>query len=182
MQVVESALNGVLLLEPKVFRDPRGLFFESYQEARFSELAGASMKFVQDNQSGSHRGVVRGLHYQIQQPQGKLVRALSGRIFDVAVDLRRSSPTFGQWVGYELSAENRRMLWVPAGFGHGFLALDEWNEVAYKTTDYWAPAYERTVLWNDPQIGIKWPVDGLTPLLSDKDAQGLTLAAAEVYA
>ena len=168
------------MLEPEVFGDARGFFFEAYNEANFRSL-GLPTRFVQDNQSGSTKGVLRGLHYQLKQPQGKLVRVLSGEIFDVAVDLRRGSPQFGQWFGLRLSAENRRMLWVPPGFAHGFLVTSEFAEVAYKASDFYAPEHERSLLWNDPVIGIEWPLEG-DPTLSTKDAAGVPLAEAETYA
>jgi len=164
-----------------VFGDERGFFLESYNRRVFAEGLGRDVEFVQDNHSSSRRGVLRGLHYQVQQAQGKLVRATVGRIYDVAVDLRRSSPTFGRWVGIELSAENRRILWIPPGFGHGFLTLSESAEMQYKATDYYAPQYERSILWSDPRLGIGWPLDG-EPVLSAKDAAGLPLDAAEVFA
>jgi len=168
-----------MLLEPKVFGDERGFFLESYNEATFRSL-GLPTRFLQDNHSGSRRGVLRGLHYQLRQPQGKLVRALQGEIFDVAVDLRRDSPQFGQWFGTGLSAENRRMLWVPPGFGHGFLVTSDFAEVAYKATELYAPAFERSILWSDPAIGIEWPLDG-EPILSEKDRAGALLADAETF-
>ena len=173
-------IREVMLIEPKVFGDERGFFLESYNRRVFAEGLGQDVQFVQDNHSRSARGVLRGLHYQLQQAQGKLVRATIGSIYDVAVDLRRSSPTFGKWVGMELSADNRRMLWVPPGFAHGFLTLSEFAEVQYKASDFYAPAHERSILWNDPQLAIAWPLDG-APVLSGKDAAGLTLGAAEVY-
>lgn len=180
MKVTETALPGVLVLEPKVFGDARGFFLESYNRARFAEATGVDVDFVQDNHSRSACGVLRGLHYQIRQPQGKLVRVVSGAVFDVAVDLRRSSPTFGRWAGVELSAENQRQLWVPPGFGHGFLVLSETADFLYKTTDYYAPEHERGVAWNDPAIGVAWPLDG-APQLSAKDAAACLLADAEVF-
>jgi len=173
-------INDVVLIEPKVFGDERGFFLESYNRRVFAEGLGRDVEFVQDNHSRSVRGVLRGLHYQVRQAQGKLVRATAGSIWDVAVDLRRSSPTFGKWVGVELSAENRRMLWVPPGFAHGFLTLSESAEVQYKASDYYAPQHERSILWNDPQLAIAWPLQG-APVLSAKDAAGLALAAAEIY-
>lgn len=181
MKVIETGLPGVLILEPKVFGDSRGFFFESWNEAAFAQATGVDRRFVQDNHSRSRRGVLRGLHYQIRQPQGKLLRATLGTIFDVAVDLRRSSPVFGHWVGVEVSAENFRQLWVPPGFGHGFVVLSEIAEVIYKTTDYYAPHHERSLLWNDPQVGVKWPLDGIEPVLSSKDAAGLPLAKCELF-
>ena len=181
MNFIPSAIPEVVLVEPQVHGDARGFFMETYQARAFAE-AGLPTDFVQDNHSGSRQGILRGMHYQLQQAQGKLVRAVAGEVFDVAVDLRRSSPTFGRWVGYHLSAQNKRMLWVPAGFAHGYYVLSEWAEFVYKTTDFYAPQYERSLLWNDPQVGIEWPlVAGLQPLLSAKDAQGRPLAEAEVY-
>jgi dTDP-4-dehydrorhamnose 3,5-epimerase len=180
MQIHETNLTEVKLLEPRVFADSRGFFLESYNRRSFAEL-GIREDFVQDNHSRSERGVLRGLHYQLVQPQGKLVRAVRGEIFDVAIDLRRSSPTFGQWTGHLLSEENKQMLWIPAGFGHGFLVLSVIAEVMYKATDFYAPQGERSVLWNDPHIGIRWP-DAGTPVLSAKDAAGKPLLDAEVFA
>jgi dTDP-4-dehydrorhamnose 3,5-epimerase len=179
LQAIPTSLNDVVILEPKVFGDARGFFLEAYNEATFKTL-GLPTRFVQDNHSGSRKGVLRGLHYQLKQPQGKLVRALRGEIFDVAVDLRRNSVQFGQWFGVALSAENRRMLWIPPGFGHGFLVLSDFAEVSYKATDFYSPASERSILWNDPAIGIEWPLDG-DPTLSDKDGAGFLLADAETY-
>lgn len=180
MQKIETSLKDVLVLEPKVFGDARGFFFEAYNEASFREL-GLPTRFVQDNQSGSRKGVLRGLHYQMKQPQGKLVRVLRGEIFDVAVDLRRDSPQFGKWFGVTLSEENRKMLWVPPGFAHGFLVTSDFAEVAYKASDFYAPEHERSLLWNDPEIGIDWPLEG-EPTLSAKDAAGVPLSRAETYA
>ncbi len=180
MQVTKTALPEVLLVEPKVFGDDRGFFFESFNQRRFEELTGLRPNFVQDNHSKSARNVLRGLHYQIQQPQGKLVRVTSGSVFDVAVDVRRGSPNFGKWVGYELSGENKRQLWIPAGFAHGFVVTSDTAEFLYKATDYWAPEFERAISWNDPAIGIDWPFDG-EPLLSGKDMAGKPLLEAEVY-
>lgn len=182
MNVVETALPGVLIIEPKVFGDARGFFFESFNQQRFNEATGTNFNFVQDNHSRSAKGVLRGLHYQIQQPQGKLVRVARGTVFDVAVDLRKSSPHFGQWVGVELSEDNQRQLWVPPGFGHGFVVISDSADFLYKTTDYYAPAFERCVAWNDPSIGIGWPNLGMAPLLSTKDAAGLALQNADVFA
>lgn len=167
MEVIETRLPGVLLLEPKVFGDARGFFLESWNRQTFSEL-GFDLDFVQDNHSRSAKGVLRGLHYQLDDPQGKLVRVVSGAVFDVAVDLRKSSPQFGQWVGYELSAENQRMLWIPPGLGHGFLVLSDTADFLYKTTAYYAPQWDRGVRWDDPEIGVAWPLDG-APILSVKD-------------
>lgn len=181
MQKVTTPIDGVLLLEPKVFGDARGFFFESFNARRFEELAGVHPAFVQDNHSRSARGVLRGLHYQIRQPQGKLVRVVAGEVFDVAVDLRRSSSTFGQWFGHSLSAENKLQLWIPAGFAHGFVVLSESADFLYKTTDYWAPEHERCIAWNDPDLAIDWPLAGCTPLVSAKDAQGVPFRDAEVF-
>jgi dTDP-4-dehydrorhamnose 3,5-epimerase len=168
------------LLEPQVFGDDRGFFFESFNQARFEAAIGRSLTFVQDNHSRSVKGVLRGLHYQIRQPQGKLVRIVVGAVFDVAVDLRPSSPTFGQWVGEILSAENKRQLWIPEGFAHGFVVLSEVAECLYKTTDYYAPQHERCLIWNDPTVGITWPLEG-EPMLSSKDRQGVTFDRAERF-
>jgi dTDP-4-dehydrorhamnose 3,5-epimerase len=179
MQIHTTNLAEVKLLEPWVFADSRGFFLESYNQRTFAEL-GIHDAFVQDNHSRSERGVLRGVHYQLIQPQGKLVRAVRGEIFDVAVDLRRKSSTFGQWTGHLLSEENKQMLWIPAGFGHGFLVLSKVAEVLYKATDFYAPQGERSILWNDPAIGIQWPDVG-TPILSAKDSAGKPLAQAEVY-
>ena len=181
MNVVETSLPGVLIIEPKVFGDARGFFFESFNQKAFQQASGLDVEFVQDNHSCSAKGVLRGLHYQIKQAQGKLVRVVRGAVYDVAVDVRRSSPHFGRWVGVELSAENHRQLWVPAGFAHGFLVTSESAEFLYKTTDYYAPEFERCIAWNDPAIGIEWPLDVL-PQLSAKDQAGLPLVAAEVVA
>jgi dTDP-4-dehydrorhamnose 3,5-epimerase len=180
MQIVEKALNGVVLLEPKVFGDERGFFMETFNERVFRELTGVTLDFVQDNHSRSARNVLRGLHYQIQQPQGKLVRAVSGSVFDVAVDMRRSSPTYGQWFGAELTAQNKRQLWVPPGFAHGFVVMSDTADFLYKTTDYWAPEFERSLAWNDPTVGVAWPMEG-EPLLSAKDKSGAAFGVAEVY-
>ena len=180
LQVIPTSLKDVVILEPKVFGDDRGFFLEAYNEATFGSL-GLPTRFMQDNHSGSRKGVLRGIHYQLKQPQGKLVRALRGEIFDVAVDLRKDSAQFGEWFGAVLSAENRRMLWIPPGFGHGFLVLSEFAEVSYKATELYAPAFERSILWSDPAIGIRWPLDG-EPTLSEKDRAGSLLADAETYA
>jgi dTDP-4-dehydrorhamnose 3,5-epimerase len=180
MQIQKTEIPDLLIIEPKVFGDDRGFFYESFNERRFAELTGISPRFVQDNHSRSGRNVLRGLHYQIRQPQGKLVRVTSGEVFDVAVDMRRSSPTFGRWVGVTLSAENKRQLWIPEGFAHGFVVTSESAEFLYKTTDYWAPEYERSVRWDDPAIGIQWPLEG-TPQLSAKDQAGVPLADAETF-
>lgn len=180
MNVQPTALAGVLILEPRLFEDARGFFYESFNQRAFDEATGLSRPFVQDNHSQSRRGVLRGLHYQIQQAQGKLVRVLRGEIFDVAVDLRRSSPTFGQWTGALLSAQNRRQLWVPEGFAHGFLVTSEEAEVLYKTTDFYAPAHERSLRWDDPALAIGWPLQD-PPLLSAKDAEAAVLADCELF-
>jgi len=181
MKFIPTKIPDVKLIEPRVFSDDRGFFMETFQERLFSE-AGIPNRFVQDNQSGSRRGVLRGLHYQIHQAQGKLVRCCAGEVFDVAVDLRRYSPTFGQWIGACLSAENKRQIWVPPGFAHGFYTLSAWAEVLYKATDFYAPQWERTLLWNDPRIGIDWPlVDNEPPVLSGKDAEGVRFEDAAVY-
>jgi dTDP-4-dehydrorhamnose 3,5-epimerase len=180
MKVVPTAIPEVRVIEPAVFADDRGFFFESWN-ARTLAAAGIDATFVQDNHSRSRRGVLRGLHYQIEHAQGKLVRCVAGEVFDVAVDLRRSSPAFGRSVGVALSAENRRMLWVPPGFAHGFLVLSASADFLYKTTDYWHPQHERTLLWNDPVLGIDWPLDG-PPVIAAKDAAGKPLAAADSYA
>lgn len=181
MKVVDTALPGVKLIEPAIFGDDRGFFLESWNARRFAE-AGIAVDFVQDNHSRSARNVLRGLHYQIVAPQGKLVRVTVGAVFDVAVDLRRSSPAFGRWVGYELSADNKRMLWVPPGFAHGFVVLSESADFLYKCTTFYAPADERSLAWNDPAIGIDWHLDGQHPLLSTKDAAAPFFADAEVFA
>jgi dTDP-4-dehydrorhamnose 3,5-epimerase len=181
MQAIPTPIPDLLILEPKVFGDARGFFFESYNENAFHAATGLRPNFVQDNHSRSAKGVLRGLHYQIQQPQGKLVRVTEGEVFDVAVDIRRSSPSFGKWFGTHLSAENRRMMWVPAGFAHGFLVLSEFAEFLYKTTDFYAPEHERCISWDDPAIGMKWPLQG-APLLSVKDQQGALLKDAELFA
>lgn len=181
MNIVRTDIPDVLIIEPKVFGDSRGFFFESFNQRQFEQLTGLAPNFVQDNHSRSARGVLRGLHYQIQQPQGKLVRVIAGEVFDVCVDMRRSSPTFGQSVCVSLSAENHRQLWIPPGFAHGFLVTSESADFTYKTTDYYAPEHERTVLWNDPALAIAWPLQG-EPLLSAKDKAGIPLAQAETYA
>ncbi len=181
MNVIRTAIPEVLILEPKVFGDARGFFMESYNAKTFREATGLAVDFVQDNHSRSAHGVLRGLHYQLQQPQGKLVRVVRGAVFDVAVDVRKSSPTFSQWVGVELSEDNHRQLWVPEGFAHGFLVLSDSADFLYKTTDYYAPEHERCIAWNDPAIGIEWPLDA-APRLSAKDQAGVPLAEAEVFA
>ncbi len=181
MKATTLAIPGVILIEPAVFGDERGFFFESFNQRRFDELVGRPVTFVQDNHSRSARHVLRGLHYQIRQPQGKLVRVVQGEVFDVAVDLRRSSPHFGQWVGAVLSADNKHQLWIPEGFAHGFVVLSERAEFLYKTTDYYAPDAERCILWNDKDLAIDWPFNG-EPSLSAKDARGASFKAAEVFA
>ena len=181
MRITPTAIVDVLLIEPKVFGDDRGFFFESFNQRAFSEAARLSGEFVQDNHSKSARNVLRGLHYQIRQPQGKLVRVIAGEVFDVAVDIRRQSATFGRWVGQVLSGDNKRQLWIPPGFAHGFLVLSDSAEFLYKTTDYWAPEHERCILWSDPTLAIDWPrMDG-APLLSKMDAVGTSFQAAEVF-
>lgn len=174
MKVTATSIPDVLVIEPQVFGDDRGFFFESFNARNFAKATGINTNFVQDNHSRSVKNVLRGLHYQIQQPQGKLIRVLSGEIFDVAVDIRKNSPTFGKWVGEILSSKNKKQLWIPEGFAHGFLVTSEIAEVAYKTTDYWAPEHERCIIWNDPDIGIEWGVEE-EPLLSSKDQYGLLL-------
>lgn len=182
MKILPTEIPDVLLLEPKVFSDARGFFYESFNQRVFADKTDTVAEFVQDNHSSSARNVLRGLHYQIQQPQGKLIRVVVGEIFDVAVDLRKSSPTFGQWVGYRLSAENHLQLWIPPGFAHGFLAVSQVAEVLYKTTDYYAPQYDRCILWNDPDLAIAWPLFGEMPVLSAKDQAGQPFKTAEVFA
>lgn len=181
LTVVPTCLPEVKIIEPKVFADDRGFFLESFNAKEFAEAVGGHIEFVQDNHSLSLKGVLRGLHYQIEHPQGKLVRVIAGEVFDVAVDLRASSPNFGKWAGVRLSAENKRQLWVPAGFAHGFVVLSEAAEFLYKTTDYWFPEHERCLLWNDADIGIEWPIDR-EPTLARKDAEGLPLRDAQTYA
>ncbi len=184
MNIINTSIKDVIILEPKVFGDSRGFFMESYNHRAFRAATGTELDFVQDNHSRSGKGVLRGLHYQIRQPQGKLVRVVSGAVFDVAVDLRRSSPSFGRWVGVELSADNHRQLWVPPGFAHGFLVLSESADFLYKTTDYYAPEHERSIAWDDPSIGIQWPLAqyGIqSPGLSDKDRAGAALTHAELF-
>jgi dTDP-4-dehydrorhamnose 3,5-epimerase len=180
MKIHATPLEGLLLIEPTVFGDARGYFYESFNARRFTELTGVTAEFVQDNHSRSAKGVLRGMHYQIQQPQGKLVRVTAGAIFDAVLDLRKRSPTFGQWYGVELSADNKLQLWIPPGFAHGFTVTSDMAEVQYKATDYWAPEFERSVIWNDPAVGIVWPLDG-EPLLSAKDRGGVPLAQAETF-
>ena len=181
MKATPLAITDVLLFEPRVFGDERGFFFESFNQRVFEDIVGKSVLFVQDNHSRSARNVLRGLHYQINQPQGKLLRVVAGEVFDVAVDLRRSSPTCGRWASATLSAENKRQLWIPEGFAHGFLVLSNEAEVLYKTTDYWAPEHERCIAWNDPALSIEWPIQG-DPILSGKDRQGAVLQSAELFA
>jgi dTDP-4-dehydrorhamnose 3,5-epimerase len=181
VKVSRTGLPEVLVLEPKIFSDERGFFFEPYNRRAFREATGLDPEFVQDNHSRSMRSVLRGLHYQIRQPQGKLVRVLAGRIFDVAVDLRRSSSTFGKWAGLELDSQTKHALWVPPGFAHGFLVLSETADILYKTTDYYAPQHERTLRWDDPRLAVAWPLSD-EPILSDKDRRGASLADAETYA
>ena len=178
MNIIKTAIPDVLILEPRVFGDPRGFFFESFNQKLWQERTGLSKSFVQDNHSHSLKNVLRGLHYQIQQPQGKLVRVVRGAVFDVAVDIRQSSPTFGRWVGFELSDDNRRQMWIPEGFAHGFLVLSDTADFLYKTTDYWAPQYERTILWSDPDLAISWPLQN-PPILSGKDAAGTPFKEAQ---
>ena len=182
MQVERTAIPEVLILEPQVFGDARGFFFESFNQKAFNEATDTNYQFVQDNHSRSSRGVLRGLHYQIQQPQGKLVRVARGAVWDVAVDIRKSSPTFGQWVGAELSEDNQHQLWVPPGFAHGFVVLSDTADFLYKTTDYYAPQYERCIAWNDPTLAIAWPDLGMRPTLSAKDGAGKLLQQAELPA
>lgn len=181
MNVISTEIPEVLIIEPKIFGDDRGFFFESFNHKAFAEKTGVTAEFVQDNHSKSSKNVLRGLHYQLQQPQGKLLRVVSGEIFDVAVDIRKNSPTFGKWVGCMLSAENKQQLWVPAGFAHGFLVVSETAEVLYKTTEYYAPSHERCILWNDPDLAIDWSLDGAKPILSAKDQAGQTLKRAQVF-
>lgn len=180
MKFIPTSLPDVLIVEPKVFPDERGFFLESYQKQKFIE-AGLDVEFVQDNHSKSCHGVLRGLHYQIKQAQGKLLRVVSGEIYDVAVDIRKHSPTFGKWAGVTLSAENKRMLWVPAGFAHGFYVTSPEAELLYKATDYYAPQWERTLIWNDTAVGVEWPTQGEDPILSPKDAQGKSLSEIEIF-
>ena len=181
MKITPTTIPEVLVIEPKVFGDARGFFFEGFNQKAFNEATGLDVQFVQDNHSRSAKGVLRGLHYQIQQPQGKLVRVVRGAVFDVAVDIRKGSATFGKWVGMELSEDNYKQHWIPAGFAHGFLVTSESAEFLYKTTDYYAPEHERCIAWNDPAIGIQWPLDA-APQLSSKDILGQTLASTEVFA
>lgn len=180
MNIIKTKIPDVMILEPAVYGDERGFFFESFNTQAFQQETGLKHQFVQDNHSRSAKNVLRGLHYQIKQPQGKLVRVVQGEVFDVAVDIRKSSSTFGQWVGEHLSAENKKMFWVPPGFAHGFVVLSDTAEFLYKTTDYYAPEYERCIIWNDPEINIDWSIEGV-PLLSDKDKTGSRLKEAEVF-
>ena len=181
MNVIDSTIPDVKIIEPKVFGDTRGFFYESFNARQFHEATGLDIEFVQDNHSKSGLGVLRGLHYQMEQPQGKLVRVVSGKVFDVAVDIRKSSATFGHWVGDILSAENCRQLWVPPGFAHGFVVLADDTEFLYKTTDYYAPEHERCIKWDDTHLAIDWPIDGFEPRLSDKDENGVSFAKAEYF-
>lgn len=180
MKVIQTAIPDLLILEPKVFGDTRGFFMESFNARSFQEATGLNVDFVQDNHSRSAKGVLRGLHYQIQQAQGKLVRVVRGSVFDVAVDLRKGSPTFGKWEGVELSEENNRQFWIPPGFAHGFLVTSDSADFLYKTTDYYAPEHERSLAWNDPDVGVEWPLDG-APLLSAKDLAGKRLSECETF-
>lgn len=181
MRFIPTEIPEIILIEPQVFGDERGFFMETYHAARFAQ-AGIRAAFVQDNHSGSGQGILRGLHYQIRQPQAKLVRVIAGEVFDVAVDIRRSSPTFGKWVGLNLSAENKRLIWVPVGFAHGIYVLSEWAELVYKVSDLYAPEWERSILWNDPELAIPWPlINGQAPILSKKDTQGNLLRQAELF-
>jgi dTDP-4-dehydrorhamnose 3,5-epimerase len=180
VKLIRTEIPDVLILEPSVFGDERGFFLESYNKRALREAAGLDVEFVQDNHSSSKRGVLRGLHYQVRQPQGKLVRVIAGEVFDVAVDLRRSSPTFGKSVTFNLDSRSKRMAWIPPGFAHGFLVLSDQTEFVYKTTDYYAPQHERTLLWNDPRLEIRWPLQG-EPILAERDRRGTTLTAAETF-
>ena len=181
MKVIRTEIPEVLILEPKVFGDARGFFLESYNKRAFRDATGLDLEFVQDNHSSSRRGVLRGLHYQIRQAQGKLVRVIAGEVFDVAVDIRRSSPAFGKWTAVRLDAQSKRMAWIPPGFAHGFLVLSEYAEFLYKTTDYYAPEHERVLLWNDPALGIRWPLHG-DPIVAERDRRGVPLGSAETFA
>jgi dTDP-4-dehydrorhamnose 3,5-epimerase len=181
MKAVPTALPEVLVLEPRVFGDERGFFMESWNRRDFAQATGLDVNFVQDNHSRSARNVLRGIHYQVVRPQGKLVRVVTGAVFDVAVDLRRSSPRFGRWIGVELSADNKRQLWVPPGFGHAFLVLSENADFLYKTTEYWMPEHDRVLRWNDPRLAIEWPLGGVSPVLAQKDRDAPVLSDAEVY-
>lgn len=182
MKIIPTSIPDLLIIEPQVFGDARGYFYESFNERTFREKTGVELKFVQDNHSHSAKGVLRGMHYQIQHAQGKLVRCTRGVVYDAAVDMRKSSPTFGQWAGVELSEENKRMFWIPPGFAHGFVVISDEADFLYKATDYWAPEHERSLLWNDPAVGIEWPLEGITPLLKPKDENGIPLAQCETYA
>jgi dTDP-4-dehydrorhamnose 3,5-epimerase len=179
--VIPTVIPDVLIIEPKVFVDDRGWFFESFNQKEFSEVVGRDITFVQDNHSSSKKGVLRGLHYQMEQTQGKLVRVCHGAVFDVAVDLRKTSPTFGKWVGVELSADNKKQLWIPQGFAHGFFVLSERAEFLYKTTDYWHPASEQCLMWNDPNVNIQWPINESAPIINLKDSRGHLLSQALIY-
>lgn len=181
MRTIATAIPDVLIIEPTLFEDARGFFYESYHQKKFTDLIGRPVNFVQDNHSRSVQHVLHGLHYQVRQSQGKLVRVVAGEIFDVVVDIRLSSPTFGQWEGTHLSDKNKRMLWVPPGFAHGFVVLSKQAEVLYKTTDYWAPQHERCILWNDPDLAVEWPLQGRLPTLSKKDQEGVPFAQAELF-
>lgn len=181
MKITQAAIPDLLIIEPKVFGDDRGFFFESFNRRRFAELTGLDVDFVQENHSRSSKNVLRGLHYQIRHPQGKLVRVVQGAVLDVAVDIRKSSPTFGQHVAQELSADNKRMLWIPEGFAHGFITLSDTADFLYKTTDYWFPEYERCIRWNDPDLAISWKLS-IEPVVSAKDMQGMSFSAAELFA
>lgn len=181
MKFTPASIPVITIIEPRVFEDARGFFMETFREKEFEEN-GINAHFVQDNHSGSRKGALRGLHYQLQQAQGKLIRVVAGEVFDVAVDIRRLSPTFGQWVGMTLSAQNKRQVWIPAGFAHGYYVMSDWAEIVYKATNLYAPTWERTILWNDPQIGINWPVgEGTIPIISSKDMMGCLLSQAELY-
>ena len=181
MKVIETKIPGLLIIEPRVFGDERGFFFESYNEKAFNEATGIAPRFVQDNHSKSVKGVLRGLHYQLPpRAQGKLVRVVQGEVFDVAVDIRKGSPTYGQWVGEVLSADNKKQLWIPPGFAHGFFTLSDTAEFLYKTTDYWSPEHEQAIIWNDPTLNIEWPLNGLVPTLAAKDARAVAFNAAEI--
>jgi dTDP-4-dehydrorhamnose 3,5-epimerase len=181
MKITATSIPGPLIIEPDVFEDARGFFFESFNRREFERLSGIAPTFMQDNHSGSKKNVLRGLHYQIQQSQGKLIQVVAGEIFDVVVDLRKNSPTLGQWIGHHLSAKNRHMLWIPPGFAHGFLSLADPAEVIYKVTDYWAPEHEHCILWNDPDLAINWPLQGNTPILSQKDQAAVPFRHAELF-
>lgn len=181
MKLVKAEIPDIAIIEPEVFLDPRGYFFESHNERRFNETISSKIQFVQDNHILSHRGVIRGLHYQIKHPQGKLIRVIRGKVFDVAVDIRSSSSTYGKWIGKILSSENAQQLWMPVGFAHGFLALEDDTELLYKTTQYYNPEFERCIQWNDPDLAIDWPLNGIEPLLSDKDANAVSFAKAQTF-